>query len=609
MFNPEADQFLKTVAPFNQLSRDEFGRVVDSLTPTRYAAGETIQARRSHPDSLFVVAEGIVEESDHSGTVALYADGASFDAMALINGRSENAFVSRDRSLCYQMPVQLFHALCRGNAPFREYFQRDLGRRLDALVAVQQRRETASFLLARLSEGHLHPPVFVPPETTIREATQLMQSREVSAVLVRRGDETGIFTERDVRERSLLMGLPDSTAIGELASYDLCTIDRDDFLFNALVLMTERAIRHVVVTRGREIEGTFEQADLLGYLANSSYVIASKLDRSRTRDDLDVPAAAVPHLVESLFGRGVKPRYIARIVTDLNRKLFRRVFEQVTPPVLQGDVCLMVMGSEGRGEQLLRTDQDNGIIFRSEPEGEARTAITEPFIRTLIELGYPPCPGNVMVTNPDWSQTLAAYRRELKRWLAEPSGEAFLRLAILYDASPVAGDSRLLTDIKALIFELLGQEAAFAGHFARATLTFPTPLGLFNRFVFAETRNGGRGIDIKKGGIFPIVHGVRSLALEYRVTETNTIGRIQALSGRGPFSDEFSADLIEAFDFMAMLRLRQQLAMTAQGVASDNILDLDLLRGFERNLLRDSLKIVKQFKSDVTHHFRLNMLG
>ncbi|MFO1120088.1 MAG: putative nucleotidyltransferase substrate binding domain-containing protein [Rhodospirillales bacterium] len=147
----------------------------------------------------------------------------------------------------------------------------------------------------------------------------------------------------------------------------------------------------------------------------------------------------------------------------------------------------------------------------------------------------------------------------------------------------MAGDSRLLTDIKALIFELLGQEAAFAGHFARATLTFPTPLGLFNRFVFAETRNGGRGIDIKKGGIFPIVHGVRSLALEYRVTETNTIARIQALSGRGPFSDEFSADLIEAFDFMAMLRLRQQLATAAQGTVSDNILDLDQLRGFERN--------------------------
>ena len=610
MFNPEAMQFLKAVAPFNQLNRDEFVRVVDSLTPAHYAAGETIQARRSNPGSLFVVAEGIVEESDHSGTVALYADGASFDSMALINGRSENAFISRERSLCYQMPVQLFHALCRGNAHFREYFQRDLGRRLDGLVAVQQRRETASFLLARLGEGNLHAPVFVPPETTIREATRLMQAREVSAVLVRRGDETGIFTERDVRERSLLMGLPDTTPIGNLASYDLCTIDRDDFLFNALVLMTERAIRHVVVTRGGEIEGIFEQADLLGYLANSSYVIASKLDRARTRSDLDAAAAAVPHLVESLFGRGVKPRYIARIVTDLNRKLFRRVFEQVTPPRLRDDVCLIVMGSEGRGEQLLRTDQDNGLIFRSEPADDERAAITEPFTRTLIELGYPPCPGNVMVTNPEWSQTLAGYRRELKRWLAEPSGDAFLRLAILYDASPVAGDSR-----PADRHQGAGLRAARPGGGLRRPLR-QGDARLSRRRWGSSTGSSSPRPGMAAGASTSRRAASSPSSTASAVWRSNTGSpkptpsrRIQALSGRGPFSDEFSADLIEAFDFMAMLRLRQQFAAMARGEVYDNILDVDQLRGFERNLLRDSLKIVKQFKSDVTHHFRLNMLG
>jgi len=609
MINPEAEGFIVTVAPFNQLTREEFARVVDSLTPANYAPGEMIQERLSAPHALFIVAEGVVEEIDQSGAVGLFAAGSSFDSMALINGRSENSFVSRERSLCYQMPVQLFHALSRSNARFREHFQRDLGRRLDALVAVQQQREASSFLLARLGERNLHPAIFVGPETSILEATRLMRAREVSALLVRRGDSTGIFTERDVRERSLLMRLPDSTPIGDLATYNLCTIDREDFLFNALVLMTENAIRHVVVTKGGEIEGIFEQADLLGYLANSSYVIASKLDRARTRADLDGAAAAIPNLVRSLFGRGVKPRYIARIVTDLNRKLFRRVFEQVSPPELQEGVCLMVMGSEGRGEQLLRTDQDNGLIFRKEPEDGERELIAEPFTRTLIEMGYPPCTGNVMVTNPEWAQTLTAYRRELRRWLAQPTGEAFLKLAILYDANPVAGDAGLLIDIKALLFDLLGQEEAFTGHFAKATLTFPTPLGFLNRFSYTTTADGGQGIDIKKGGIFPIVHGVRSLALEYRVTETNTIARIQALSGRGPFSEDFTADLIEAFDFMGMLRLRHQFAAMDRGETHDNMLDIQQLRGFERNLLRDSLKIVKQFKADVSHHFRLNMLG
>jgi len=609
MSNPEAAQFLGAIAPFDRLERDDFARAVDSLTSASYTPGETIIDRLTNPGSLHLVARGVVEELDQAGPVAIYTAGACFDSMGLINGRSENNFVSRDRSTCWLLPSQLFQALIRRDARFRDHFLKEVSRRVDGLVAVQQQREASSFLLARLGEGHLHAPVFVGPETTIKEATRLMRAREVSAVLVRRDAELGIFTERDVRERSVLMGIPDSTPIGDLASYELYSLDREDFLFNALVLMTERAIRHVVVTRNGEVEGVFEQSDLLGYLSNSSYVIASRVDRATTRAELQAAGAAVPRLIGSLFHRGVKPRYIARIVTDLNRKVFRKVFDEVAEPGLRAASCLMVMGSEGRGEQLLRTDQDNGLIFADQAMNGERAATGAAFTQALIELGYPPCPGNVMVSNAEWAKPLADYRREMRSWIGSADGDAMLKLAILYDATPIAGDAGLLTDIKAYLFELVGREDAFAGHFARATLAFPTPLGLFNRFVLEDGPDDSRRLDIKKGGIFPIVHGVRSLALEYRVTETNTISRIQALSGRGPFSEDFTADLIEAFDFMAMLRLREQLSALDQGLPYDNSIDVPRLRSFERNLLRDSLKIVKQFKADVSSHFRLAMLG
>lgn len=605
----EAAQFIERVAPFNRLTLDDVKRVSESLTPAHFSPGETVLHRLSTPPSLFIVAEGVIEEVDQAGSVALYPATTSFDSIGLINGRSENSFVSRGRSLCYLMPSQLFQALSRNNRSFREHFQSDVQRRQEALVSVQQQREASSFLVARLGEGNLHPPLYVDAAATIKQATHLMQERDVTAVLVRRDGEVGIFTERDVRERIVLMGMPETTPVGELANWRLFALDREDFLFNALLMMTERSIRHVVVTRNGEIEGLFEQADLLGYLANSSYVIASRLDRASDRRELEEAGAAVPQLVRSLFERSVKPRHIARIVTDLNRKLFRRVFEQLADPSLQERACLMVMGSEGRGEQLLRTDQDNGLIFRGDIQNGERQTLAEPFTRTLIELGYPPCPGNVMVSNPEWAKPLSAYRQELRRWIAQPTGEALLKLAILYDASAVAGDPDLLATLKTQIFDLAGSEDAFAGHFARATLAFPTPLGMFNRFVQEKLPDGRRGFDIKKGGIFPIVHGVRSLALEHRVSETNTVGRIQALSGRGPFSEEFTADLIEAFDFMTMLRLREQFAALDRGDQYDNFVDIERMRGFERGLLRDSLRLVNEFKNDISHHFRLSMLG
>jgi CBS domain-containing protein len=608
MSTAEARAFIEKVRPFDVLNGDELARVAEQLTPGRFAPGELILRRWSNPSALFVVADGLVEEADQAGPVALYSQGDSFDSMGLIRGRSEHSFVARNSSTCYLLPARMFHALSRSNPRFRDHYQRDVGRRLDTLVAAQQQREASSFLLAKIGEGNLHPPVFVGPETTIKQATQFMQMREATAVLVRDGERIGIFTERDVRERMVLMGLPETTPIGGLANYDLITLDREDFLFNALVLMTERAIRHVVVTRGGEIEGLFEQADLLGYLSNSSYVIASKVDRAITLEDLKAASDAIPKLIRSLFERGVKPRYIARIVNDLNRKTFRRVFTLIAPAEMQGRCCLMVMGSEGRGEQLLRTDQDNGLIFRDEPDMAERDAFAGAFSQALTELGYPPCPGNVMVSNPEWAKSLDAYKLDLRRWVSHPSGDAFLKLAILIDASAVPGDGALLSDLKAHLLDLVKREEAFCGHFAKATLAFATPLGFFNRFLVEEGPNGIKGLDIKKGGIFPVVHGVRSLALEYRVAETNTISRVQALSGRGPFSEGFTADLIEAFDFMVMLRLREQFAALDRGESYGNIIDVAHLGSFERNLLRDSLKIVKQFKSDVAHHFRLQLL-
>ena len=145
-------------------------------------------------------------------------------------------------------------------------------------------------------------------------------------------------------------------------------------------------------------------------------------------------------------------------------------------------------------------------------------------------------------------------------------------------------------------------------HFARVILAFPTPLGLFNRFVLEKGAHAGT-LDIKKGGIFPVVHGVRTLALEHGLTETNTIGRLQILSGQRPLGRDFTADLIEAFDFMSMLRLRTQLKQLEEGVATSNAVRPSQLNRLDRSLLRNSLGVVKEFKSLVTLHFRLDSLS
>jgi CBS domain-containing protein len=605
----EAREFLRGLPPFDLLDEDELARLADAATPQHFALGDTLLHRWQTPSWLYVVTAGLIEEMDTSGPVASYSRGSCFDAKGLLAGRSENGFVSRSDSTCLLVPAPMFVALTRNNSAFRQFFTRELERKLDTMVAVQQQREAAALLLSRIGDLQLHPPVFVGPEMTLRQSAQAMHDHSASALLVRAGDRVGIFTERDLRERSILMGLDDSTAIGEFASYELHTLERDDFVFNALMLMTRHSIRHVVVTNRGAVEGLFEQRDLLELLSGSSFAIASRIERARGDDDLRDAADALPQLIRSLHERGVKPRYIARLVTDLNEKLFRRVYDSVMPADIRDSACLIVMGSEGRGEQLLRTDQDNGLILATEDEGETLAPVTKAFTETLIRLGYPPCDGGVMLSNPEWRKSIAAYELDLRSWISQPSGDAFLNLAILYDARAVAGNGNHLALLKSEMFRMLGGEQAFAGHFARAMLSFPTPLGFFNRVTVERSGAHAGALDIKKGGIFPIVHGVRSLALEFRLEETNTISRIQAMIGRGPFSEAFTADVIEAFDFMSMLRLRRQLAQWERREPIDNFVDVAGLNKLERNLLRDSLKVVRAFKSYVSHHFRLQMLS
>jgi CBS domain-containing protein len=294
---------------------------------------------------------------------------------------------------------------------------------------------------------------------------------------------------------------------------------------------------------------------------------------------------------------------IAEIVSDLNRRLLSRLFEMVAPAEMHTSSCLIVMGSEGRGEQTMRTDQDNGLILSGPVGGETLESFRKEFSGALESFGFPPCPGNIMVSSPAWSRPLTDYLADFRRWIALPDEAAHMNVAIIYDAQAIAGNEALLDRAKAKLVDMIRGEQAFLAHFARAIDAFETPIGLFNNLITSE--GSGDALDLKKGGIFPIVHGVRSLALEQGLHETSTDKRISRLCDLGVLRDQFARDLKQAFRFMLMLRLDGQLA--AFTGASGTLVRPGHLSSMERHLLRDALQVVKQFREIVRHRFKLGM--
>ena len=259
------------------------------------------------------------------------------------------------------------------------------------------------------------------------------------------------------------------------------------------------------------------------------------------------------------------------------------------------------MGSEGRGEQTFRTDQDNGLILAAPVPEEDLVRFRADVFESLAQCGFPPCPGEVMVRNPVWSKTLDDYRDDFRRWLAVADDTGTMDIAIFYDAEATAGDAALLRVAKQDLIDMMHGERVRLARFARAIDAFPTPIGFFNNLVTSKAE--GDALDLKKGGIFPIVHGVRALSLEKGLHETATTARIARLTEMNVFDGQFARELTQALHYLMTLRLDAQIAEQA----STSLVKPGELSTMERDLLRDAFQVVKQLRDMLRRHFNLAM--
>jgi CBS domain-containing protein len=603
-----AKAFDFTHPPFDRLTGPETERFKASLDVRFFREGELILRAGEVPDAFYIVIKGAVREVDGAGVTRVYGPHDCFDTGLLVEGRCRFDLVVEEEAICYALPVDELLELTANNKAFAEFFYRDLSLRLEALAARQTIRELQPAMMARVREAYVQAPLYVDAATSVYDAATLMKANRAASLLVREGGSTGIVTGTDMRDAVVLERRPVDTPVGEIATWELVTIAPEERLADALLRMTRHGVKRLVVEERGEIRGVLEQVDLLSFLSSQSYILGRQVERAGSIDDLRAASEQLPRLVQLLHGHGTKIPYITQLVAELTRRIAARLFEMIAPPELVANVCLMVMGSEGRADQILKTDQDNGLILRDGYDAPELRRVCEAFTEALIGFGYPPCPGGIMVSNPAWAKPLAAFRDDLRRWILLPDEPALMNVAILVDAAPVVGDQALLAALKAELFEQSRGEGAFCARFARAIDSFETPSlgGILSLLV--GRMPGREPLDLKKSGIFPIVHGVRALALERQIADTNTAERIRRLEDLGLFDHGFAVDLTEAYGLLLGLRLQARLDQLRLEQEPDNLIRPHELNSFERDLLKDAFAIVGRFKELVRHHFHLKML-
>jgi CBS domain-containing protein len=457
------------------------------------------------------------------------------------------------------------------------------------------------------------PPVTCRAGDSIEVASRSMSRDGADAVVVigATGQPEGILTDRDLRERVVAAGRAIAEPVASVMTTPVVTISAEASLLDAVLDMTRLGIHHVVVMEGQQLLGVVSGHDLLHLHAAAPVQLVRVIRSARTLDELAAVLPALVQTIRRLFEEGLAGSDIGRIVAEINDHLVRQVLSQAEeglresggdPPVAY---CWLALGSEGRREQTIRTDQDNALVYEDPPPAlreRAQThlrALAERVIAALGRLGHPPCPAGFMASNPRWCQPLAAWRGAIAAWIAEPLAENHLLYAsTCFDFRPVAGADALA---RALRDEVRSQTRAWRSYpryLAKVAVSHEPPLGLFGRFVL-QREDGARGINIKLNGMLPLVNALRTYAIDLGLEETNTLDRLAASTSAGCFTTSEAEDTRRAYETLFRLRLGHQLDRLAAGRSADNFLDPRALGREDQRRLKDAFRTVRRVQGKV----------
>jgi CBS domain-containing protein len=601
----DQEDFLSNIHPFEVLDENQINNCIKHMDIAYYPKDSTLISPDKISDHFFIIIKGAVYEYHEDEVVMDYHQEDSFDANSLIYSETKNTFRVHEDLICYELEKKTFLDLVEGNQKFKDFFLKNLVNKIQTLKDKEYTSELSSFMIARVDDTIIHDACIVDENTKLIDAIEKSMTYKTSTIIVKKEDNTyGIITDSLLKVKVLLEGRTLDIPVSDIAIFPLMTVCSDDYLFEALTVLIKRNIKRIGVTNNQgEMIGILEQIDVLSHFANNTYVVDTKIKKAKTIEDLKSSSNDLINIIKSLNAKGVKVLHISNLIGQLNTKVYMKLYDLVVPEELKSSACLIVMGSEGRNEQIIKTDQDNALVIKDGMDVELYRPYMEQITAHLIDFGYPRCEGNIMVSNPFWCKTVSEYKNETKRWIEAPDMQNYMDLAIFFDSFAVAGDKDLLINLKDDLFDKLHDKDVFMAYFAKATLTFDTPNTVANFMTKVHY------IDIKKTAVFPIVQGIRSLALREKIRETTTVKRIKILEQRKVLEKEKADELLEAFDVVNTLRLKVQLEKLLENKTINNEIDTHNLGKIERDLLKDSFKIVIDFKKFIAYSFKTDKIS
>jgi CBS domain-containing protein len=635
--------FMRSVPPFDTLGQTELTGLARQMEIAYYPRnGILIQQGDPAPAYLYILQTGSARTAfkDVSGEeilVDVWGEGDVLSFVDLVQGTAARFnIIANEDVIALLLPAAVFRDLIHKNTTFKRYFSDSLAQAIQGSIAGDmdslrpQLLESGPlagercFVDRQVAELMATNVLTCSPSTSIREAVKRMSQRQVGAIVVSDANDipVGILTDRDLRSRVLAEGVSVDVAVEHVMSRPLRTITAQAFTFDALLEMSHHGIRYLPVMEGGRLAGIISDHDIKVATGGSPVGVVEDIEKCRSVDELIGTRQKIDGIRLMLVRRSGSIRKAVELITELNDRVTLKLLRLIElemqsqglgPPPAK--YSWMAMGSEGRREQTLRTDQDNAIAFEPvspEAQGEVQqwfVSFAERVVQGLERYGFPRCPGEIMASNPKWCLSEHEWQRTFLNWVHDPNPETLRMASIFFDFRQLSGGTDFLAELRLKLNEAIQKRPLFLRFLAKNSLYNRPPLSLLRQFVVEKSGEHKNKLDLKLRGLTPVVDAARIIALDLDIRHTNTFDRLEEIQQRKFIEDHICADLREAYGFISHLRISHHLEARARGKEPDNFIAPNALNGLQRKMLKESFLVINKLQETLEFHYQTHLIA
>ncbi len=622
--------FLKIYPPFHLLDKSEL-EVLAARAVVHYCQSDTtiFKQGESLHEYVYVVREGAVglyRETDAERTLLEKCDEGDLFGIQPLLSKQPYLFtaIATEESLIYGLRTDLLRQLSEQHPQVAFYLARsyttDYQRNLPDNRRAPSQIQTPLLIEIQPISTRRHP-VTCTPTHTIRAAADIMSREEVSSIIVINEQQhpIGIVTDKDLRKHVATGRIVLDALVTDIMSYPVLTITADVTVADVQIQMVKHSIHHLCITEDgtdqTPVTGVISEHDLLVIQANNPAVLIRNARRSRSVADLRRIREKSENLLEKYIQQEVNISYISTIITEINDTIVRRIIELSEKELLESGLarpdvpfCWLSLGSAGREEQLLRTDQDHALVYADVPPTQ-NDVVKDYYLQLagkaaamLYECGFEYCPADMMASNPRWCLSLTQWKAQFSDWIRSPTNEAILYCTIFFDYRGIYGDTALAEALTAHIFSELDIQSVFLPFLAKNALQNPPPLTFFRDFMVERSGEHKDEFDIKSRAMMPLCDAARVLILNARIGSiNNTFRRFEKLAELEPQNRELYEQAADAYELLIRYR-------TLQGLHNRNsgrFFKPSQLSKTERLHLRNSFRPIRALQSLLNIRFLL----